>query len=122
MFYKQLLRTQIQNAQKRQSSQQCRLALLGPTSIKAAHKMLVKLTPGLAVNYATYFYSIGGRKVQEVHVAEVENDRRELLLRLDGRCVVRDHAVVAENGRMIVVCVVEQHLVVNSHLSTFKDY
>jgi hypothetical protein len=31
---------------KRQSSQQCHLALLGHTSIKAAHKMLVKLTPG----------------------------------------------------------------------------
>jgi len=31
---------------KRQSSQQCHLALLGPTSVKAAHKKLVKLTPG----------------------------------------------------------------------------
>jgi len=31
--------------QKRQSSQQCHLALLGPTSVKAAHKMLVNLTP-----------------------------------------------------------------------------
>jgi len=30
---------------KRQSSEQCYLALLGPTSIKTAHKMLVKLTP-----------------------------------------------------------------------------
>jgi len=29
---------------KRQSSQQCHLALLGPTSVKAARKMLVKLT------------------------------------------------------------------------------
>ncbi len=36
--------------QKRQSSWQCcltRLVLLGPTSVKAAHKLLVKLTPGL---------------------------------------------------------------------------
>jgi hypothetical protein len=32
---------------KRQSSQLCHLALLGPTSVKAAHKMLVKLTPGI---------------------------------------------------------------------------
>jgi hypothetical protein len=29
---------------KRQSSQQCHLALLGRTSVKAAHKTLVKLT------------------------------------------------------------------------------
>jgi hypothetical protein len=33
-------------AKKRQSSQQCHLALLGPTSVKAPYKMLVKLTPG----------------------------------------------------------------------------
>jgi len=32
---------------KRQSSWQCRLALLGHTSVKAAHKTLVKLTPGV---------------------------------------------------------------------------
>jgi len=32
---------------KRQSSWQCRLALLGPTSVKAACKTLVKLTPAL---------------------------------------------------------------------------
>jgi len=32
---------------KRQSSWQCRLALLEPTSLKAACKRLVKLTPGL---------------------------------------------------------------------------
>jgi len=30
---------------KRQSSQQCHLALLGPTRVKAAPKTLVKLTP-----------------------------------------------------------------------------
>jgi len=30
---------------KRQSSHQCCLALFGPTSIKATHKMLMKLTP-----------------------------------------------------------------------------
>jgi len=29
---------------KRQTSQQCQLALLGPTSIKAVRKMLMKLT------------------------------------------------------------------------------
>jgi len=33
-------------AKKRQSSQQCHLALLGPMSVKAARKTLVKLTPG----------------------------------------------------------------------------
>jgi len=43
MFYEQLLRAQIPNAQKGQSSQQCNLALLGPMSVKAAHKMLMKL-------------------------------------------------------------------------------
>jgi len=32
---------------KRKSSQQCHLALSGPTSVKAARKMLVKLTQGL---------------------------------------------------------------------------
>jgi len=31
---------------KRQSSQQCHLVLLGPSSIRAAHKTLVKLTTG----------------------------------------------------------------------------
>jgi len=44
-FYVQLLRMQIPNAQKRQSSQQCRLALLGPTGIKAVRRTLMKLTP-----------------------------------------------------------------------------
>jgi hypothetical protein len=38
----------IPNAQKRQSSQQCHLALLGSTSLKAASKTLVKLTPVLS--------------------------------------------------------------------------
>ncbi len=46
-FHEQLLRPQIPKAQKRQSSQQCCLTLLGPTSVKAFHKMLMKLTPGL---------------------------------------------------------------------------
>ncbi len=46
-FYVQLLRTQIPNVQKRQSSQQCHLGLSGPTSVKAARKTLVKLTQGL---------------------------------------------------------------------------
>jgi len=39
---------------KRQSSQQCHLVLLGPTSIKAARKALVKLTPGVTEKAATY--------------------------------------------------------------------
>jgi len=34
-------------AEKRQSSQQCIFTLLGSTGIKAEHKMLVNLTPGL---------------------------------------------------------------------------
>jgi len=38
---------QIPNAQKRQSSQQCRLALLGPTFVKAVCRALMKSTPGL---------------------------------------------------------------------------
>jgi len=33
--------------QKRQSSQQRHLVLLGPTSVKAARKTLVKLPPGV---------------------------------------------------------------------------
>jgi len=45
-FYEQLLRTQILNAQKRQSSQQCCLALLGPTGVKAVGRTLMKLTLG----------------------------------------------------------------------------
>jgi len=32
-------------SKKRQSSQQCHLVLLGPKSVKAARKKLVKLTP-----------------------------------------------------------------------------
>ncbi len=36
-----------QMRKKRQSSQQCHLALLGPMSLKAASKTLVKLTPGV---------------------------------------------------------------------------
>jgi len=32
---------------KRQSSQQCRLALLGPTSVKAVRRTMMKLTPGV---------------------------------------------------------------------------
>ncbi len=47
MFYKQLIRSQILNAPKRKSSWQCCLALLGPTSVKAARKTLMKLTPQL---------------------------------------------------------------------------
>ncbi len=45
---------QIPDAQKRQSSQQCRLALLGPTSVKAVRKTLVKLTPGGEIDEATF--------------------------------------------------------------------
>jgi len=55
-FNVQLLRTQIPNAQKRQSSQQCRLALLGPTGVKAVRIMLMKLTPG--VNYINILCAI----------------------------------------------------------------
>jgi len=51
-FYVQLLRTQIPNAQKRQSSQQCRLALLGPMGVKAVCRMLMKFSPG--VNFTTF--------------------------------------------------------------------
>jgi hypothetical protein len=36
-----------QMRKKRQSSHQCLFALLGPTTIKASHKMLMKLTPGI---------------------------------------------------------------------------
>jgi len=39
---------------KRQSSQQCGLALLGPTSVKAARKTLVKLTPGHCICHQLY--------------------------------------------------------------------
>jgi len=49
-FNEQLLHAQNPNAQKRQSCQQCRLALLGPTSVKAARKALVKLIPGCRFN------------------------------------------------------------------------
>ena len=50
-------------------------------------------------------------------MGEVKDDRRELLLRLDDRCVVRDHVVVAEDGRLVVVGgVVEQSLVVDPQL------
>jgi hypothetical protein len=45
-FYVQLLHMQIPKAQKIQSSCQSLFALLGSAHIKAASKMLVKLTPG----------------------------------------------------------------------------
>jgi len=45
-FYVQILRSQIPNAQKKQSSWQCCLALLGPTSVKAVCKTLMKLSHG----------------------------------------------------------------------------
>ena len=46
-FYKQLLQTHIISALKRQSSHQCLFALLGSGLVKAAIKMLVKLTPAV---------------------------------------------------------------------------
>ncbi len=52
--------------QKRQSSQQCHLVLLGPTSVKAARKMLVKLTLGvnftIMVTYSSYVHRSQKRK------------------------------------------------------------
>jgi len=45
-FYEQLLREQIPNAQKRQSSHQCLPGPFGPECVKAACKMLMKLKPG----------------------------------------------------------------------------
>jgi hypothetical protein len=47
MFFEQLLLPQIMKAPKRQSSQQCCFALLGLTSVKAARRMLMELTPNL---------------------------------------------------------------------------
>jgi hypothetical protein len=47
-FFEQLLLLQIP---KRQSSQQCRFALLGPMGIKAALRMLMKLTPDVDVMF-----------------------------------------------------------------------
>ncbi len=44
-FYVQLLRKQIPNAQKRQSSQHCLFTLLGSGSVKVERRTLVKLTP-----------------------------------------------------------------------------
>jgi len=77
MFYKQLLRAQIPKAQKRQSGQPCHFTLLGPMSIKAAHKMLMKLTPeakfsngnlALGVNFInilrTAFMLVGPKSVK----------------------------------------------------------
>jgi len=43
-FYEQLLRAQILNAQKIQSSHQCLFGNLGSMHVKAVRKMLVKLT------------------------------------------------------------------------------
>jgi hypothetical protein len=44
MFYEQLLRTWSQMHKKRHSNSQCLFALLGPTRVKAARKMLMKST------------------------------------------------------------------------------
>jgi len=46
MFFEQLLLPQIPKAQKRQASLQCHFAFLGPTNVKAALGMLIKLTLG----------------------------------------------------------------------------
>jgi len=43
-FYTKLLLVQIPNVQRRQSSEQCLFALLGPTHVKAAHTMTMKST------------------------------------------------------------------------------
>jgi len=48
-FYEQLFSTQIPKAQKRPSSCQPLLALLGSACVKAAYRTLMKLTPGLNV-------------------------------------------------------------------------
>ncbi len=46
-FYVQLWCTQIPNARKKQSSQQCCLALWEPTGVKAVRWPLMKLSPGV---------------------------------------------------------------------------
>jgi hypothetical protein len=46
-FYEQLLRTQIPKVQKNTVKLSVFFALLGSACVKAAHKMLVKSTPGL---------------------------------------------------------------------------
>jgi len=43
---------------KKQSNQQCHLALLEPTSIKAARKTVMKLTPGCSLSYFSYEYEL----------------------------------------------------------------
>ncbi len=42
---------------KRQSSQQCHFALLGPKSAKAVHRTLMKSTPGLIIGTVKIGYS-----------------------------------------------------------------
>jgi len=49
MFYKQLLQEQITKAQRRQSSCQPFLAILGFVSSKAARRALMKLTPDVTL-------------------------------------------------------------------------
>ncbi len=49
-FYEQLLRTQIPKVQKRHSHHQDLFALLVSGHVNAAHKTLMKLTPGLHFN------------------------------------------------------------------------
>jgi len=50
---------------KRQSNWQCRLVLLGPTSVKAARTMLVKLTPGVNfININSHFARVDPKRVK----------------------------------------------------------
>ncbi len=64
IFYAKLLQAQISNAQKDSQVNAVFFALLRPTWVKALHKMLMKLTPG--VNFTNIFmqsfYSWGSQK------------------------------------------------------------
>ncbi len=61
-FYGQLLRSQIPNEQKKTSSWLYCLALKGPTSVKAARKMLMKLTPGVNFINVLHFTKVQKRQ------------------------------------------------------------
>ncbi len=56
---------------KRQSSQQCHLALLGPTSVKAVGKTLVKLTPDDKSACVQNTYTLKCVRSSEVNLSEL---------------------------------------------------
>ena len=69
-FYQQLLHTQIPKARKKDSQLKQFFALLGSAGVKAAHKMLVKLTPP---HLSFYVFSSQSNRSQQTKIPLVQS-------------------------------------------------